>query len=613
MSKKTVIGYRCGCSKTAKAIEFANEKLKKPNNKIIYACPTIQMQKEVKRKLDGLVVNSKSMSDSEIKAKIIDDSGSGWAIIEKRNDLLKTEKCVIVTHARLMNTDPSEFFHGKYILGSRDIIIDEFAMKLRKFYIQRPTLLAYIIHPHYTNIPKYVTYENSFDENHKRRENYWQEYEDDMDDDPYKRIHKIRVSKKLLKEELSEMFPLWINDFINDCKENKIWLKTFDIYQKLCLTFRRTYAMKSDKTSNPTDYSRWLWLTPKELLENGLDLIDILGSTYSILDDSSYRWEGQLYSKLKKVYQVFNYQKNLSYIMLLIAREIAKDNFYDTDMTDNHPGYYLGVLNPLERWWYQHLFNVTCLDGSAEIFKDIYKHYHFKIVTNEQNSIKHYGDNIESHMFNFKSFSQTSIQKMTLMDIKKVILRYIKPFENEAKCWYVIVPSKCTDQVLKAFRAIYGKGAVCNCTTKSRNYIDDEGVGRQMSILKSLQMSPNAKFIIVNHEGQIGSNCFYSKCDGIMAISQLNLPKNMNKLYSSYYGVDNYSDLYSIHTIYQESARSRVRLMKPINYKNGHKIPFIGLLGMKPDQFKQFNRLTTDTRVFVNKSCEELNMKRLIL
>ena len=53
--------------------------------------------------------------------------------------------------------------------------------------------------------------------------------------------------------------------------------------------------------------------------------------------------------------------------------------------------------------------------------------------------------------------------------------------------------------------------------------------------------------------------------------------------------------------------------MKPINYKNGHKIPFIGLLGMKPDQFKQFNRLTTDTRVFVSKSCEELNMKRLIL
>ena len=608
---KVVYAWRCGCSKTTAAIEYANNQLSKPNNKIIYATPTIQMEREVKRKLNGLVINSKSKTDKSIKSKIMRSNGeSGWSLIEKRNELLKTEKCLIVTHARLINTDPSDFFDAKFITGSRDIIIDEFSMKLRKFYIQRATLLAYIVHPHYA-MPKYVTYENDFDIDHKRRENYWQLWEDDMDENPYKRIHKIRVSKRLLKKELEEMFPLWISDFISDCKKYKLWAKTFEYYEKLSLTFRRTYAMKSDKMSNPRDYSRWLWLTPRELKENGIDISDIIGSTYSMLDDSNYRWEGQLYSKLKKVYQVFNYQKTISYIMLQIARQLAKDQYFDTDINDGHPGYYVGGVNPLERWYLQHMFNVTCLDGSATIFKDIYKHYGFKLIDDEEKSITHYADNLQCKMFNFKSFSQTSISNMTSLDLKRILMKYISPFENWAKCWYVIVPSKCTDQIVKALKSLYGKDKVCNCTTKFRSYIDDEGIDRQVSIMKSLQDNPNAKFIVVNHEGQIGSNEFYRRCDGVIAISQLNLPKGTNKIYSEYYGIENYSDLYSAHEIYQESARAKNRLMKPINYKEGHKIPFIALLGMNENQYRVWNRLNTDTKIFDQN--ENVNAKRLLL
>ena len=611
--KKLVYAWRCGCSKTSNAIEFANKKLKRSNNKIIYACPTIQMEKEVKRKLNtGLVINSKSMGDKEIRSKILSDNKSGWKMIEERNELLKTEKCLIVTHARLIQTDPSDYYCGKFVNGTKDIIIDEFAMKLRKFYIQKATLLAYIVHPHY-NIPKYVTYENTFDVNHKRRDNYWQEYEEDMDDDPYKRLHKIRISKKLLKEELKEMFPLWFSDFMNKCKEDRNWLKTFEIYQRLCLTFRRTYAMKSDKTAKVTDYTRWLWLTPNELKENGMDLTDIIGSTYSILDDNSYRWEGQLYSKLKRVYKVFGYQKMISYIMLLIARQIANDSYYDTDITDMHPGYYSGGINPLERWFMQHLYNVTCLDGSATIFKDIYKHYGFKFINDEEKSIIHYADNLECRIFNFKSFSQTSINKMTQYELKKAMIRYISPFEDQAKCWYVVIPSKCTEQIIKAFKSIYGKKYICDCTTKTRNYIDDEGNEQQLSILKTLQKSPDAKFIIVNYEGQLGSNEFLRKCTGIIAISQLNLPKNINRMYSEYYGVENYNDLYNSHLIYQESGRAKNRLQKSVNLKEGHKIPFVALLGMNSNNFQVFNRLNTKTRIFCNKNTEELNMKKLLL
>ena len=50
--------------------------------------------------------------------------------------------------------------------------------------------------------------------------------------------------------------------------------------------------------------------------EEPLVSTDIIGTTYSMLDDSSYRWEGQLYSKLKRVYSVFNYQKNISFRQL---------------------------------------------------------------------------------------------------------------------------------------------------------------------------------------------------------------------------------------------------------------------------------------------------------
>lgn len=200
---------------------------------------------------------------------------------------------------------------------------------------------------------------------------------------------------------------------------------------------------------------------------------------------------------------------------------------------------------------------------------------------------------------------------MTQAELKRTFLQYLKPFEDFAKCWYVIVPSKCTDVIVKAFKSIYGKHKVCNCTTKSRNYIDDEGLSQQESILSALQSSPHAKFIIVNHEGQIGSNEFYRRCDGVIAISQLNLPKNINKMYSEYYGIDNYSDLYSAHTIYQESARAKNRLLKPINFKPGYKIPFVSLLGMTPDQFRIFNRLGTKQKIFDKN--ETYNIKRLIL
>ena len=607
--EKVVYAWRCGCSKTTTAIDYANKKLAKPNNKVIYACPTIQLEQEVKRKLGrGVVINANSMKDDEIRSRIAMNKKSGWALIDKRNELLRTEKCLIVTHARLMFSDPIDFYDVRYMKGSRDIIIDEFAMKLRKFYIQRATLLAYIVHPHH-EVPRYITYENTFDENHKRRENYWQAWEDDMESDVYKRVHKVRVSKKLLKKELQEMFPLWFPDFVEDCKKQRLWLKTLETYERLALTFRRTYALKKETKSKVTDYSRWLWLTPKELQENGMDLSDILGSTYNMLDDSQYRWEGQLYSKLKKVYHVFNYQKTVTYAMLMIARQIAKDEYFDTDIRDNHPGYYVGGFNPMERWLLQHSFKVTCLDGSATIFKDVYEHYGFKIINNYEKSIVHYADNLECRMFNFKSFSQTSICSMSTYEIRKLIALYISPYLNWAKCWYVIVPSKCTDLLIKVFSKVYGKDKVCNCTVKKRNE-HSEGE-EQITINKALASKPKAKFIFVNPEGQCGSNAFLHKCDGILNLSQLNFPKNINKMYSEYYGIEDFNSLYSAHLIYQESCRAKNRLMKAANYKEGHKIPFICLTGMPEEQFKIFNRLNTHTKIFDKN--ETTNLKRMIL
>ena len=202
---------------------------------------------------------------------------------------------------------------------------------------------------------------------------------------------------------------------------------------------------------------------------------------------------------------------------------------------------------------------------------------------------------------------------MTQYELKKTIIRYVSPFEDQAKCWYVVIPSKCTEQIIKAFKSIYGKKYICDCTTKTRNYIDDEGNEQQLSILKTLQKSPNARFIIVNYEGQLGSNEFLRKCTGIIAISQLNLPKNINRMYSEYYSVENYNDLYNSHLIYQESGRAKNRLQKSVNFKEGHKIPFVALLGMNSNNFQVFNRLNTKTRIFCNKNTEELNMKKLLL
>lgn len=605
--KKRVIAWRCGCSKTLKAINYSKKLLKKKNNKVVYAVPTIQVQKEIKRKLDAVMINSKDKATAQINAKILKDNETGWKKLEMRNELLKDEQCLLVTHARLMITDPSDFNSIYYFTGSKDVIIDEFAMKLKKFYIQRATLLAYLVHPHY-EMPTDITYENDFDMNHRRRENDWQVFEDDMWDNQYKLLHRVHISDTLLKNELKEMFPDWYVDFINDCKKDRIWQYTFDIYKRLCLTYRRTYAMKSETESDPKDYSRWLWLPQQELKENGLDLSDIYGNTFSMLDNYKFRWEGQLYARLKKVYKLFNYQKNMTYTMLQIARQIARDQYFDTDRNDNHLGYYVGGVNPLERWFIQHTYNVTCLDGSATLFKDIYKHYGFRFVNKEEKDITHYADNLECRVYNFKSFSQTSIQNMTVAQMKRMFLEYVMPYQDWARCWYVIVPMKCTEVIYKTFCRIYGKEYVCDCTTTNRTYIDEDGIEQQLPIRTELLKYPKARFILVNHEGQIGSNEFKS-CDGVMVLSQLNLPNNINKIYSEYYGVENYSDLYSAHTIYQESARSSARLMKPINYKEGHKIPFIALLGMNQEQYKIFNRLGTDKKIF-DKS-ETTNLKRI--
>ena len=593
MSKKIVIGWRCGCSKTSSIVDEINNKISKiSNSKFIYSAPTINTCNETAKRINKVTVfNSRSKS----KVNIINNSnGNNWKAQKKINELIQNDNHIVLTHAYLQYKDPSDCATTNQLLhNNMYLYLDEFACKLKKVFIQTGMMRAYL-NPYtsHISIPKYITYDNEEDLQSKRKENDWLSYRKEYDNNDNLRVHKIHISKKLIDDELKRIFPAWYG---NDYKLND---RELTIYRNLCVTYRRTYAYKNQTEVDVDDYSRWLWLTPNELKDNGIDLFDIIGTKYSMFDNYQYRWEGQLYSKLRDVYEISEYQKFISYIMLLITKMIAKDQYYNVDWSDRlqHAGYYMMMINPLERWFVQNVFNVICLDGSATIMKDIYKHYGFELIDDEEKSITHYADNLEYHLFNIKGFTQSSIANMKLSEVKRIIDDNFTRYSDKAKRWYVVVPSKLTDVFYNALEKLYGKNTVCDCSNQGRwiwdNKLNDY---KQISIKQCLREHSKAKYILVNHEGQIGSNEFLN-CDGVLVLSQINIPKNIELAYNNYYDITNYNNLYSVHTIYQESARAKNRLD---NTKlHNKKIPFIAIVGMNKNQYETFITLGSDTIVF---------------